>query len=223
VFEGCYCLDSRYLRETQKKHLEWRDTQRRAIGIEPEDPVALFVGRMVAERDIPCLMAGFRSAVMSFPRAKLVIVGDGPYRSWATEFCRNQGLSDSVRFLNPVPYEDLMSVYAAADIYVQPSSREPYSLSTAQAAVMGLPVVSSDAVGAVDDYVVDGATGLVFHSGDAQAMADALCSLLGQPSVAAEMGESACAVASERSAEWAARQFILAALAAGERRLAGFS
>jgi len=214
VFEGCYCLDARDLHRQQEAHPEWRAEQRRALGVDMDDPVALFVGRLVTQRDIPCLLNSFDTVVESVPRARLVIVGAGPLRRWAEDFCRLRGLS-RVTFVDPMRYEDLPPLYAAADVYIQPSSCEPYSLSAAQASTMGLPVVSTDAVGATADYVVDGVTGLLVRSGDSKAMSDALCRLLSDPGAAAEMGESARQLAAGRSVEWAAREFIRAALVAG--------
>ena len=222
VFEGCYCLDASDLRRKQDEHPEWREDQRRALGVDVDDPVALFVGRMVAQRDIPCLLTSFDIASKSVPRARLVVVGAGPLRSWAEEFCRLRGLS-GVTFVDPMRYEELPPLYAAADVYIQPSSLEPYSLSAAQAATMGLPVVSSDAVGAAADYVVDGVTGLLVRSGDSKAMSDALCRLLTDLGAAAKMGESARQLAAGRSVEWAAREFVRAALKAGDLRVEAVS
>jgi glycosyltransferase involved in cell wall biosynthesis len=79
---------------------------------------------------------------------------------------------------------------------------------------MGLPVISTDAVGAAADYVIDGVTGLLVRSGDSKAMADALCRLLTDLEMAAVMGQSALQFAAGRSVKWAAREFVRAALTA---------
>jgi len=216
VFEGCYCLDVDDLTRTQTRHPEWREATRRRLGIARDQPVALFVGRMVAERDIPSLLTSFESVSKALPRAHLVVVGDGPYRRWAEEYARCRGVAE-VTFLDPVHYDELMPLYAAADVYIQPSVWEPYSLSTAQAATMGLPIVCTDAVGAAQDYVVDGVTGYCVPTSDVAALAGALRDLLGNPGLTGRMGQVARQRAASRTVEWAAREFVRAALSAACR------
>lgn len=197
VFEGCHCLDVNELTLAEARHPERREDTRRRLDIARDLPVALFVGRMVAECDTPSLMTSFETVASSIPCARLVVVGHGPYRRWAEEYARCRGVAE-VTFLGPVRNDELMPLCAAADVYVQPSLWEPYSLSTAQAGSMGLAIVCTDAVGATEDYVVGGVTGYRVTTGNAAALAKALCELLGNVRPAGQMGQAARAAALQR-------------------------
>ena len=63
---------------------------------------------------------------------------------------------------------------------------------------MGLAIVCIDAVGAAEDYVVDGVTGYCVTTGDAAALAEALRELLGNLRLAGRIGQAAGAAALQR-------------------------
>ncbi|HYM45340.1 MAG TPA: glycosyltransferase family 4 protein [Solirubrobacteraceae bacterium] len=99
-----------------------------------------------------------------------------------------------VSCLDPVSPERLREMYAAADVLVVPSIatptfREPWGLVVNEAMNRGLPVIASDAVGAVAGGLVrDGRNGLVVPAGDSAALARALRRLADDPRLRARMG-----------------------------------
>ncbi|HWX45005.1 MAG TPA: glycosyltransferase family 4 protein [Solirubrobacteraceae bacterium] len=101
---------------------------------------------------------------------------------------------DGVVCLDPVPPTQLRSMYAAADVLVAPSIatrtfREPWGLVVNEAMNRSLPVIASDAVGAVAGGLVrDGRNGLVVPTGDPRALAAALRRLADDPPLRARLG-----------------------------------
>ncbi len=95
--------------------------------------------------------------------------------------------------MGPVPPQ-LRSLYAAADVLVVPSLatrtfREPWGLVVNEAMNRNLPVIASDAVGAVAGGLVrDGRNGLVVPAGDSRALADALRRLAADAPLRARLG-----------------------------------
>ena len=85
---------------------------------------------------------------------------------------------------------DAAGLYAAMDLYVQPSLWEGLSYSVLEAMGRGLPVVATDISGNTD-VVKDGATGLVVPPGDAQAIAEAVRLLLDDVERRRELGQAA--------------------------------
>jgi glycosyltransferase involved in cell wall biosynthesis len=98
--------------------------------------------------------------------------------------------------LDPVSAVELRNFYAAADVLVLPSIqtrtfREPWGLVTNEAMNRGLPVIASDAVGAVAGGLVrDGHNGLVAPAGDPVALAAALRRLAADAPLRARLGSA---------------------------------
>jgi glycosyltransferase involved in cell wall biosynthesis len=96
--------------------------------------------------------------------------------------------------LDPVPPVQLRSLYAAVDVLVVPSLatrtfREPWGLVVNEAMNRNLPVIASDAVGAVAGGLVrDGRNGLVVPAGDSRALAGTLRRLAADAPLRARLG-----------------------------------
>jgi glycosyltransferase involved in cell wall biosynthesis len=98
------------------------------------------------------------------------------------------GLADAVRFHGAET--DLTQYYAAADILVHPSRSEAFPRTLVEAANFSLPVVVTDAGGSREG-VRDGHTGFIVPVGDAQAMADRIRKLIGDPDLYRRMSRQA--------------------------------
>lgn len=135
---------------------------RAAWGAGPQDPVALFVGRVAPEKNIPLLLEAFAGARRSFPAARLVIVGDGPLRRPL------QARSPGVCFAGMRQGEDLAAHYASADLFLFPSLTETFGNVILEAMASGLAVLAFD-YAAGREHIVDGHSGLLAPAGDAAA------------------------------------------------------
>lgn len=107
----------------------------------PEGHVTfVMVARFVPQKD----QATVIRALARLPeRARLVLVGDGPLRSHAEELARSLGVEGRIRFLPPVPADEMPGLLRNADIYVQSSHWEGFGLVAVEAMASGLPVVAS--------------------------------------------------------------------------------
>jgi alpha-1,6-mannosyltransferase len=133
---------------------------RRRFGL-PEGPLAIYVGRMAAEKDIDLLLEGWLE-VERRTGARLVLVGAGPALRWLR---RTRGGKRATW----LPYQrdrDLLAdLYAAMDLYVAPGSAETFGLSAMEAMASGLPVLSVDR-GGVSETVSLSEAGCLYTSGD---------------------------------------------------------
>lgn len=116
--------------------------------------------RMLADRDLP---------------VRLVFVGDGPSRNPVDEEIRRLNLEDRITFTGY--RQDIPEILRGFDAAVVPSLHESIPQVGLQAMACGVPVVGSDA-GGIPDVIKDGVTGRTFSSENAEALADALESLL---------------------------------------------
>ncbi|HVF75806.1 MAG TPA: glycosyltransferase [Acidimicrobiales bacterium] len=192
----------------------YRPQARRALGIGPDGPMLLFVGRI---QPLKGLDVAVRTVALSRPDAFLVVVGgpSGPNGQAEIERIRalahDLGVAERVRWLPPQPHELLSTFYRAADVCLVPSRSESFGLVALEAAACGTPVVAA-AVGGLTTLVEDGRTGFLVEGRDPAAFAACVGQLLDQPLSAAEMG----AAAAER-----ARQYTWSVAASGLRRLYG--
>ena len=213
IFHGAYCLDLDDILLLFESAKPRRDNIRAALGLDNSHWLFLFVGRMLAFRGLKYLVEAYHFLKQRFQNVKLLLIGDGPEKPGLQADCHRLGLSDII-FLDPVPPDRLTDYYAAADIYITPALGEHYSLALAQAAICGLPMISTDRVGAVKDYLLDGETGFIVPAEDSQALAAAMARLIASRDLAKEMGEKAAASAKHRTITWAAEQLEAAAFQA---------
>jgi glycosyltransferase involved in cell wall biosynthesis len=138
------------------------DELRRSWGVAPGDPVALSVGRLAAEKNLPLLLKAFDAMLAVNPRAQLVLVGDGPERAWL-ETQYPQYVFAGVRV-----DEDLATYYASADIFLFPSVTETYGNVTMEAMASGLAVIAYDYAAAAE-HMRHGLNGLAARVDDSAA------------------------------------------------------
>ena len=154
----------------------------------------LFVGRPAREKGLAVLIEAWRASDLELPQAALVLAGVGAgFSSIGPSGPRRRGDSGIVS-LDAVGPRELRKLYAAADVLVLPSIgtrtfREPWGLVVNEAMNRRLPVIASDAVGAVAGGLVrDQHNGLVFKAGDSGALAAAIGRLAGDPPLRARLG-----------------------------------
>ena len=124
----------------------------------------------------------------------LLLVGDGPYRADLVRLAERSGVSRSVVFAGPVPWEELPAYYDAGDVFAMPCRTRRRGLDVEglgivylEASATGLPVIGGDSGGA-PDAILDGETGFVVSGRSVVAVADRIIGLLGDPAAARAMG-----------------------------------
>ncbi len=125
--------------DTALFHPAKRDAALRAEwGARAESPVAIVVGRVAAEKNLPFAMECFRKMRERMPDLRCVVVGDGPLRE------KLQGEHSFVHFAGMQTGEDLARHYASADILLFPSETETFGNVLLEGMASGLVTVSLD-------------------------------------------------------------------------------
>jgi glycosyltransferase involved in cell wall biosynthesis len=127
---------------------------RRQWGAAPDEPVVLHVGRLAPEKNLDALVAAGERIRQDRPRAKFVLVGDGPERH------RLAALLPGAVFTGVQGGERLAAHYASADLFLFPSCTETFGNVTLEAMASGLPLVAYDYAAAAQ-HVRHGTHGLL--------------------------------------------------------------
>lgn len=169
-----------------------------------DDPVVVSVARLVERKGQDQLIRALPSLRERVEGARLLIVGDGPYREGLVELARATGVQDHVVFAGRVDDDELPDYFAAGDLFAMPCRErrgglevEAFGIVFIQAQAVGRPVVAGD-IGGVPDALADGRTGLLVDGRDLVAVADGLSGILGDPDRATDMGAAAADFVAER-------------------------
>jgi len=128
---------------------------------------ALFIGRVSPEKGANTLLKAWRHVPRSYP---LRIVGDGPSRAQLESEAAAAGLSN-VTFMGRLPHQQAVEVVKGARFVIFPSELyETFGLGIIEAFACGVPVLVSR-LGAMQELVQEGHTGLLFRPGDADDLA----------------------------------------------------
>jgi glycosyltransferase involved in cell wall biosynthesis len=159
---------------------------RAQLGIASPSQVIGYVGRVTRDKGVPELVAAFRAVQEQFPDAVLLLIGDVEQGDPIPPETREA--LDNARGIVRVDFQsDITPYYLLMDILALPTHREGFPNTVLEAQAAELPVVTTDATGAVDS-IAPNVTGLLIPAGDAGALAEALTKLLSDRERARQMG-----------------------------------
>ena len=163
---------------------------RLALGLDPDRPVVSFIGQLGGHKGVDVLIHAMRSVWSRRRDAQLLIAG-----------ARSQFLPVIEAMLADLPPsqrrnvclvtdfsdEEKAGLFAATDVFTYPSGYESFGIAFVEAWAAGKPVIGCRR-GAVPTIVSDGVDGLLVKWRDAESLADAIVSLLGDPAFAHRLG-----------------------------------
>jgi glycosyltransferase involved in cell wall biosynthesis len=173
----------------ERRNLEWR----RGHGIQDDEMVVAFLGRLVLEKGLDVFSDAIDAARQKGASLKVLAIGDGPARDYFRE-----RLPDAI-FTGQLTGTELATALASSDVFLNPSITETFGNVTLEAMACGLPVVAAAASGATS-LVQDKITGRLSRPGDIDAFADALVDYQRNPELRKKHGEAGLAFA--KTMDW---------------------
>jgi glycosyltransferase involved in cell wall biosynthesis len=174
--------------ESMQAATQERATIRARYGISREDFLCVMPGRFVPEKGHRYLLEAHVLLPKSGLPVKTLLFGDG----WLAEEVKREievrGLGADVQVHRAVPRGELMEVLSAADLMVMSSTHEGFSLASAEAMLLGVPVVAT-AVGGVPELIEDGVSGMLVPARDVEALAATIRMLRADPGLRRRLGE----------------------------------
>ncbi len=153
---------------------------RQSFHLPPDSPVALFMGRLAAEKRVDHLLAIWPAIRQADPQAELFIVGTGE-EAPQLQAAAGPGVTFTGAIDNVVPYLQM------ADVFVLPSATEGLSNAMLEALAAGLPVIATQ-VGGAPDVIQDDINGRLIPPDDRSHLQAALSQLLGDATLRATLG-----------------------------------
>ena len=115
-----------------------REALRKQYGIKEDEIVLVYVGRMAKEKNIEELL-WYQKSVQN--NIKLVLVGDGPYRTTLEEKAKEYQVTDSVIFTGMVSPDEVARYYQIGDLFVSASTSETQGMTYDEALAGGVPLL----------------------------------------------------------------------------------
>jgi glycosyltransferase involved in cell wall biosynthesis len=193
IFVAVHAVDN----DTYKRKVleEEKVALRQTLGITPGQKVVLHLGRLEEIKGLPYLVEAFASLLRD--DAVLVLAGTGSERSRLERLAQEKRIAEHMRFAGYISPEETVPYYALAWVYVLssitlPEGKELWGLVVNEAFNQGVPVITTDAVGAAAGGLVqDGVNGFVVPERDSTALALSLRRILDNPDLREQLGQNA--------------------------------
>ncbi|HVG32899.1 MAG TPA: glycosyltransferase [Pyrinomonadaceae bacterium] len=166
-FVGCDVVDNEFFdRESQRDRAQQQRQER-----ERESALRLLsCVRLLPRKNI----LGVLDVMKDLDGWTWTIAGDGPQLEEIERQIKTLQLTERVRLVGHVDYDELPRVYSEADVYLQPSLVEPWGLVVNEAMACALPVLVSNACGCREDLVKEGVNGYTFDPSSPESLKQAL-------------------------------------------------
>lgn len=161
---------------------------RQKLGVPPEGKVIGMLAHLTLSKDHVTFLRAAAIINQIRPDTRFALVGDGPLRSKLENLSQELGIASKTVFFGE--QQDVGTYLSAFDVAVLTSQAEGCSNSLLEAMALGKPVVAND-VGGNRELVHHGETGLLVPFGNAEAVVDAIMSLIRDPEVARAIGRRA--------------------------------
>jgi 1,2-diacylglycerol 3-alpha-glucosyltransferase len=172
---------------------------RNRLGLKPDAPMLLSVGRVDPEKRLDFLIDAFALLADRVPEAHLVFAGDGSARKRLQEHAANTKVNDRIHFLGMLNRAELPDLLHDATVFLSASTTEVHPISVIEAIAAGLPLVAVEDQ-AFEGMIIENENGHLTPL-DVNVYADILVSLLADPDRLARFGKRSVELSEKFSIE----------------------
>lgn len=161
------------------------------------EKIIIAIGRFTLKKAPHLSLKAFKLVLEKEPQSKLIMIGTGEMWEECKSLAKELNVAHAVDFLGVKTPDEIVPYLQKARLFIQHSMVNPINgdsegtpNSILEASAAGLPIVSTYHAG-IKDAVEHEKTGFLVEEGDYTKMADYICQLLEDPSLANEMGKNA--------------------------------
>jgi glycosyltransferase involved in cell wall biosynthesis len=189
LIEAPFTVDNARFRADSMLTDEARAALRASWGCHDDRPVMLFASKFMARKQPRLTMDAALQLVCEGVKLHLVMAGSGELDRELREFAAAHP-ELPVHFTGFVNQAEMPALLAAADVFVFPSTGEPWGLIVNEAMAVGLPVVVGERCGCAPDLVIPGSNGFLVGDGDLDGLTNAMRQLATDPALRARMARA---------------------------------
>lgn len=155
-----------------------------------KQPIFLFVGGIIPRKGLHLLLQA--CTLLKQQGCKdytLLVVGDGPQQEELQNYCQQNGLTDSVKWIGRVDYDSIKTYFDRADVFVLPTLEDTWGMVILEAMVAGKPILCSKWAGA-SELVIDGENGYCFDPYQTERLAQLMSRFIDNPELAVKLGDN---------------------------------
>jgi teichuronic acid biosynthesis glycosyltransferase TuaC len=167
----------------------------------PETPVLVTVGNLIARKRHAQVIEAMARLGDRIPGLRYVIVGDGPERQALQDLARRLGLAGRVEFRGRLEPAAAAAAAGSGSLFVMPSVAEAFGVAYAEAMAAGVPAIGCRGEDGPEEIAAAGEGMTLVAPDDPGALAEAIATLLGEPSRLLELRTQARATV-QRSFTW---------------------
>jgi glycosyltransferase involved in cell wall biosynthesis len=178
-----------------------------------KNKILLSVGRLSDQKGLQYLIDAMLNIIKAEPKAKLLVIGEGPYEKILREKVRSNNILGNVEFLGAMHSSDISKYYNFADIFVLPSlstktGTEALGLSLLEAMSSGCAVIGTN-VGGIPFVIKGGYNGILVRQNNKLELSNSITSLLKDQEKSQKLGNNAAkSVRKDYSWEKISKDFI---------------
>jgi len=156
-------------------------TIKNKIGLNPDDKIILFAGRISRIKGVDTLINAFFKINRLNENIKLILLGQVEDINISEAI---KGFEKQILVIQPV--KDVLEFYQASDLVALPSRIDPFPYVMLEAGAMKKPFIGGD-TGGISEFIEDGVNGILIEPGNSDQLADQISILLNNPEHAANL------------------------------------
>lgn len=161
---------------------------REKYGFTEQDKIIITASRIVEEKGTDKVIKVFKKLSETFHDVKLIIAGDGNYKSRLEDLVDACNIKDKVRFTGKMDQHELHELFLMSNIFILLSKNESFGLVFLEANACRIPVIGSRVDG-IPEAIDDGKSGFLVDSDNETEIIDKISSLLHNPALSRIIGE----------------------------------
>lgn len=158
--------------------------------LSPKQKQAIYVGRIVFYKNLDTVINAFNTVVQSLPDAKLLIVGNGPYRKDLESLVERLGLRNNVSFMGTLTHEEKVRLIYESSFLILPSICEGFGIVVIEAFACSRPAMVSTVM-PLPEIVESSENGFCLPPYDVDAWSKTILDVFTQPEMAMRLGQNA--------------------------------